>query len=148
MTPLRDRADEAVAAIIEDLSDRRGFRQQLHGLDDETDLQIRDTWRTIVLDVLQAAVDAKAAELGDWKRMWLELRNSVEGQRYAAVEAERDSIAKPDAVRDLSAFADDAVCDEVYGCCAICGESVTYEIVRAPHAPSCVLARARSERQP
>ncbi len=41
-------ARSAVALIIKDLSDRRGFRQEWEGIDDDIQDEIRERWVSLV----------------------------------------------------------------------------------------------------
>lgn len=43
-------AEKIVDKIIEDLTDRRGLRQEYEQIDDDIQKEIKDTWINIVID--------------------------------------------------------------------------------------------------
>jgi hypothetical protein len=45
---LKDTADRAVDAIINDLTDRRGLRQEWEQIDKDTQKEIRETWASLI----------------------------------------------------------------------------------------------------
>lgn len=45
-------ADRCVKAILEDLTDRRGLRQEWEGIDPSIQRQIRKEWRRLIVVVL------------------------------------------------------------------------------------------------
>lgn len=49
-----DKAEKIVAALIKDLSDRRGLRHEWEQIDDDIQEEIRNTWVAIVLSKLAA----------------------------------------------------------------------------------------------
>lgn len=46
-----DMAQRIVAAIEDDLRDRRGLRQAFESIDDELQVEIRDTWAALVREI-------------------------------------------------------------------------------------------------
>ena len=50
MATINELAEKAVSRIIDDLTDRRGLRQEWEQIDDEIQDEIRETWRDLVVD--------------------------------------------------------------------------------------------------
>lgn len=48
----RKLADEIVAAIVDDLTDRRGLKHEWYQIDDDIKEEILTTWRQIVIERL------------------------------------------------------------------------------------------------
>ncbi len=55
--PQPSRSESIVIDIIEDLSDRRGLRQEFQGCDTEIQAEIFDAWRDIVASHLNDALE-------------------------------------------------------------------------------------------
>lgn len=54
-----DGIDRAVAAIAEDIRDRKGIGNELEAIDDDTVCDMLDTWRTLLLASLSTPTDGE-----------------------------------------------------------------------------------------
>ena len=51
--PVNPKANEIMKAILDDVTDRRGWRQEWGGFDEEIQEEIRQTWLKIITDILE-----------------------------------------------------------------------------------------------